>query len=95
MYASLGLSAIVFILHGIFLYGWTVQNQRMSLDWMILMACLNLVGGGIYAARVSTDVPQMSAVLILDRFLRSGAQERLISSGVVTRFFISWLYSPV
>ena len=95
VYASLGLSAIVFVLHGIVLYGWSVQNQRMSLDWMILMACLNLGGGGIYAARVSTDSPQMSVVLILDRFLRSGAQGRLISSEVVTRFFTSWLYSPV
>ena len=56
MYACLGLSAIVFVLHGIILNGWSVQNQRMSLDWMILMACLNLVGGAIYAARVSIAI---------------------------------------
>jgi adiponectin receptor len=60
MYAGLGLSAIVFILHGIFLYGWSVQNQRMSLNWIILMACLNLVGGGIYAARVSINKSRIS-----------------------------------
>ena len=53
MYACLGLSAVVFIIHGLSLYGWDVQNQRMGLDWMLLMACLNLTGGAIYAARVS------------------------------------------
>jgi adiponectin receptor len=52
MYAGLGFSAVVFILHGIILHGWSVQNRRMSLDWMVLMASLNLVGAGFYAARV-------------------------------------------
>lgn len=52
MYAGLGLSAVVFILHGIFLYGWSVQNRRMSLDWMLLMASLNLTGAWFYVARV-------------------------------------------
>lgn len=65
MYAGLGLSAVVFILHGIFLYGWKVQNQRMSLDWMFLMACLNLAGGWIYAARVGVPTPWMSLVSYL------------------------------
>ena len=94
MYAGLGLSAIVFVLHGIFLHGWSVQNQRMSLDWMILMACLNLAGGTIYAARVSGPYSTDVTGLIFDRFLRSGAPTPLISLAVVTRFFISWLYSP-
>jgi adiponectin receptor len=52
MYTGLGLSAVLFILHGIFLYGWSVQNQRMSLDWMLLMASLNFIGAGFYVARV-------------------------------------------
>lgn len=52
MYASLGLSAIVFVIHGLWLHGWKVQNQRMSLDWMGLMAVFNLTGAVIYAARV-------------------------------------------
>ena len=56
MYAFLGLSAIVFIIHGIFLYGWETQSKRMSLDRMGLMAILNLVGACIYAARVSRIV---------------------------------------
>ena len=52
MYAGLGLSALVFVVHGVLLYGWTVQNQRMSLDWMGLMALLNLIGAVTYASRV-------------------------------------------
>ena len=52
MYAGLGLSAVVFVVHGILLHGWTVQNRRMSVDWMGLMAVFNLVGAVIYAARV-------------------------------------------
>lgn len=52
MYSGLGLSAIIPCLHGIFKYGWTLQNSRMSLDWMALMATLNFIGAGAYAARV-------------------------------------------
>lgn len=52
MYAGLGLSAVVFVIHGVLLHGWTLQNRRMSLDWMGLMAFFNLTGAVIYAARV-------------------------------------------
>ena len=52
MYAGLGLSAVVFVVHGILLHGWTVQNRRMSLDWMGMMALFNLTGAVTYAARV-------------------------------------------
>ena len=52
MYASLGLSALVFVTHGLLLYGWTTQNRRMSLDWMLLMGVFNLTGATFYAARV-------------------------------------------
>lgn len=52
MYAGLGLSAVVFVAHGIYLHGWIVQRQRMSLDWMALMATSNLIGAMVYAARV-------------------------------------------
>ena len=52
MYAGLGLSAVVFVLHGVLSHGWAVQNRRMSLDWMGLMALFNLTGAVTYAARV-------------------------------------------
>lgn len=52
MYAGLGLSAIIFVYHGVNKHGWKTQNRRMSLDWMVLMASLNLIGAFTYAARV-------------------------------------------
>ena len=59
MYAGLGLSAIVFVVHGVVKYGWKIQNRRMSLDWMIVMASLNLIGAFAYAARVDFTQPWM------------------------------------
>ncbi len=53
MYAGLGISAIVFIARSLLLHGWEVQKQRMSLDWMLWMGCLNLVGATAYATRLS------------------------------------------
>ena len=52
MYAGLGLSGLVFVIHGILLHSWIMQNQRMSVDWMALMASFNLTGAVIYAAQV-------------------------------------------
>lgn len=57
MYASLGLSAIVFVTHGLLLRGWEVQHKRMSLDRMVLMAVFNLTGAYTYAARVGYGPP--------------------------------------
>ncbi|KAM3072500.1 hypothetical protein ACMFMG_009298 [Clarireedia jacksonii] len=55
MYACLGLSASVFIAHGLIMHGWETQKARMSIDWMGLMAILNLVGAFIYALRVRSS----------------------------------------
>lgn len=52
MYAGLGLSSIIFVIHGVVKHGWKTQNYRMSLDWMILMASLNFIGAFTYAARI-------------------------------------------
>ncbi|KAF2496117.1 mPR-typeG-protein-coupled receptor [Lophium mytilinum] len=52
IYAGLGLSALVFIAHGILLHGLDIQMKRMSLDWMLLMGSLNIVGAAFYAARI-------------------------------------------
>ena len=56
MYACIGLSAVVFVVHSIHLCGWETQKQRMSLDRMGLMAVLNLIGAYVYAARVLQTV---------------------------------------
>lgn len=54
MYASFGLSALMFVPHGILLYGFAVQEKRLALDWMILMGALNIIGACFYASRVRT-----------------------------------------
>lgn len=51
-YVAFGLSSIVFVVHGLLVYGWEVQKSRMSLVWMGWMAIANLAGVLIYAARV-------------------------------------------
>jgi len=56
MYAGLGLSSIVFIIHGLILHGWETQLKRMQLGWMALMGLFNLSGAAMYAARVSLVV---------------------------------------
>jgi predicted membrane channel-forming protein YqfA (hemolysin III family) len=81
MYAGLGLSFIIPILHSISIYGTQVQIRRMSLDWMLLMATFNLAGAATYAARVSR--PALSSLdcrvsLIFSRFRRNYFQDDTI-----------------
>lgn len=52
MYAGLGLSFIIPIVHGTSIFGWEIQMWRMSLDWMALMMTFNPTGGALYAMRV-------------------------------------------
>jgi len=52
MYASLGLSAMAFITHGVIIHGWEIQNHRMSLTYLLITAMLNLLGAAIYTARI-------------------------------------------
>lgn len=66
-YSGLGLTGILFVTHGVVLYGWTVQRHRMALDWMALMAFLNFLGAGTYAARVCT---RLSKSLTNTKFMR-------------------------
>jgi adiponectin receptor len=51
MYTCFGLSAILFISHSIFLYGFAVQKKRLSIEWMALMGFLNIAGAAVYASR--------------------------------------------
>jgi adiponectin receptor len=52
MYASFGLSALLFMSHSVFLYSFAVQKRRLALEWMILMGALNIIGACFYASRV-------------------------------------------
>ena len=91
MYACLGLSAVVFVAHGLILHGWSVQNKRMSLDRMGLMALLNLTGAYAYAARVNNSFRVFFlAELIYYRYLRNGIHESTILGAAVTKSFTSW-----
>lgn len=57
MYASLSLFGVVFIAHGFWIYDFETQQRRLSLEFMALMAFLNLTGAVLYALRVSHSVP--------------------------------------
>ncbi|KAF1825765.1 mPR-like GPCR protein [Dissoconium aciculare CBS 342.82] len=51
-YAGFGFSSIIFVIHGLLLFGWQVQKARMSLVYMGWMATANITGALIYAARI-------------------------------------------
>jgi adiponectin receptor len=52
MYVGFALSSTEFMLHGLLIHGWEVQNARMSFVWVGWMAVANLVGAAVYVARV-------------------------------------------
>ncbi|KAM3075702.1 hypothetical protein ACMFMG_007833 [Clarireedia jacksonii] len=52
MYAGLGLSALVFIIHSIVIYGWHLQYHRLSLEWIAAVAGLNFIGALAYSLRI-------------------------------------------
>ncbi|TGO39102.1 hypothetical protein BHYA_0060g00130 [Botrytis hyacinthi] len=57
MYAALGLSAVIFIVHSIIIYGISLQYKRLSLGWIVGMAGLNFMGALAYSLRISTTKP--------------------------------------
>jgi predicted membrane channel-forming protein YqfA (hemolysin III family) len=62
-YGCLGFSSISPIIHGLFLYGWTVQKSRMGLLWILFMTALNLIGVAIYVYRVFAHIDMLSPFL--------------------------------
>lgn len=52
MYTCFGLSAIFFVSHSIYVYGFAVQRRRLAIEWMALMGLVNIAGAGFYASRV-------------------------------------------
>lgn len=57
MYVALGLSALIYVLHGIILHGWHAQYLSMSLDWELVTLLVFVFGASTYALRVS--LPQL------------------------------------
>lgn len=62
MYTCFGLSAILFVSHSIYLYGFVVQRRRLAIEWMALMGFLNIAGAGFYASRVGHDPDKIVAL---------------------------------
>ncbi|KAI9851026.1 MAG: hypothetical protein M1838_004637 [Thelocarpon superellum] len=52
MFVAMGLSAVLPIIHGVFLYGVERMKQQIGLYWLALQGFLYILGAGIYAARV-------------------------------------------
>ncbi|KAM0714819.1 hypothetical protein Q7P37_009283 [Cladosporium fusiforme] len=82
LYAGFGLSSILFIVHGLILYGWEVQKNRMSLVWMGWMATANLLGAATYAARI----PERWAPFTFDTW---GASHQVLHVAVM---IAAWLH---
>lgn len=53
LYGSFGGSSMICIGHSLLLYGWDVQNDRMSLTNMGFMVATNFIGAAVYGTRVS------------------------------------------
>jgi len=52
IYTLLGLSSVIFIIYGLIIHGWDVQNRKMSLTYLLITAILNVLGAIFYVARI-------------------------------------------
>ncbi|RKK13906.1 hypothetical protein BFJ66_g3605 [Fusarium oxysporum f. sp. cepae] len=51
MFIGLGLSGVVPVIHGLFIYGYQGLEDRMSLSWVLLHGVMYIFGAVLYAAR--------------------------------------------
>lgn len=54
-FGSLAMSTFIPVIHGIVVYGYTVQNQRLVLQWVLATLVCNTLGAAAYALKVSID----------------------------------------
>ena len=52
MFVAMGLSAILPVIHGLTLYGFTLMNGRIGLSWLVLQGVLYIAGAGLYAVSI-------------------------------------------
>jgi predicted membrane channel-forming protein YqfA (hemolysin III family) len=52
MFVAMGTSAVVPVLHGIFLFGFAQLERQMGVSWLILQGVLYISGAAIYAVSV-------------------------------------------
>lgn len=58
MFLGFGLSAIIPVLHGVYIYGLEQMRYSIGLDWVLLQGFLYVLGAVIYA--VCFHPPQIS-----------------------------------
>ena len=56
MFAAMGLSAVVPVVHGVYLYGFEQMISLIGLPWLVLQGVLYLVGAVLYAVSLTLDV---------------------------------------
>ena len=49
----MGLSAVLPILHGLYVYGYEHLNQSIGLHWLLLEGCLYIFGAALYVVSFS------------------------------------------
>ena len=52
MFVAMGLSTVVPVGHGLYIYGLAQLDRQIGLKWLVLQGALYILGAGIYAARV-------------------------------------------
>jgi adiponectin receptor len=52
MFVAMGTSAIVPVLHGIYLFGFPQLERQMGVSWLVLQGILYISGAAIYAVSV-------------------------------------------
>lgn len=52
MFAAMGLSAVVPVLHGLVLYGWDAMTELIGLRWLIAHGLMYLTGAALYAVSI-------------------------------------------
>ena len=62
MFVGFGLSAILPVLHGVYLYGFEHMSYSIGLDWVLLQGFLYVLGAVIYAV-CSRSPPTLKSAL--------------------------------
>jgi len=52
LFVGMGLSSVLPVLHGVWIYGGRGMDERMGVRWLICEGLLYIAGAGIYATRV-------------------------------------------
>ncbi|KAI9725275.1 MAG: hypothetical protein M1828_003289 [Chrysothrix sp. TS-e1954] len=79
MFAAMGLSAVVPVVHGLYLYGFKQMVSLIGLPWLVLQGLLYLTGASLYAA--NARISQIASHLNYPRGLLAGQIAIVTGSG--------------